>query len=169
MATNSEIISRDSFSLKEENQFVIFRVGKENYGINVMEVNEIITLNTLEITEIPKSPDFVLGVVNLRGNVIPVIDLRKKLSIEIEHNDNEVAIIVEVKDKTMGIVVDGVSSVASIPISDIKESPNFGSRLKTDFIKGLGKYEEKLVIIVDIDKVLTASEAELIAESMDVR
>jgi purine-binding chemotaxis protein CheW len=167
MKQNIELISTDNLLSKEENQFVIFRVGRENYGINVMEVNEIITLNNLDITEIPKSPDYVLGVVNLRGNVIPLIDLRKKLGIPIEPNDNEVAVIVEVKEKIMGIVVDGVNSVTSIPVEDIKKSPHFGSRLKTDFIKGLGKYEEKLVIIVDIDKVLTASEVELLNETLN--
>ena len=86
MKQNIELISTDNLLSKEENQFVIFRVGRENYGINVMEVNEIITLNNLDITEIPKSPDYVLGVVNLRGNVIPLIDLRKKLGITIEPN-----------------------------------------------------------------------------------
>lgn len=165
--TNIDLISTDNLSTQEDNQFVIFRVGKENYGINVMEVNEIITLNNLDITEIPKSPDYVLGVVNLRGNIIPLIDLRKKLGIAIEANDNEVAVIVEVKEKIMGIVVDGVNSVTAIPVEEIKKSPNFGSRLKTDFIKGLGKHEEKLVIIVDIDKVLTASEVELLSESLN--
>ncbi len=167
MKTNIDLISTDNLSTQEDNQFVIFRVGRENYGINVMEVNEIITLNNLDITEIPKSPDYVLGVVNLRGNIIPLIDLRKKLGILIEANDNEVAVIVEVKEKIMGIVVDGVNSVTAIPIEEIKKSPNFGSRLKTDFIKGLGKYEEKLVIIVDIDKVLSASEVELLSESIN--
>ncbi|HCL56911.1 MAG TPA: chemotaxis protein CheW [Spirochaetia bacterium] len=162
-----ELISADSFSSKEENQFVIFKVGRENYGINVMEVNEIITLDNLKITEIPKAPDYVLGVVNLRGNVIPLIDLRKKLGITVNKSENEVAIIVEVKDKIMGIIVDGVNSVTAIPIADIKETPNFGSRLKTDFIKGLGKYNDELVIIVDIDKVLTAAEFELLAENLN--
>ncbi|OHD06868.1 MAG: hypothetical protein A2Y41_08145 [Spirochaetes bacterium GWB1_36_13] len=160
-------MSADSFSSKEENQFVIFKVGRENYGINVMEVNEIITLDNLKITEIPKAPDYVLGVVNLRGNVIPLIDLRKKLGITVNKSENEVAIIVEVKDKIMGIIVDGVNSVTAIPIADIKETPNFGSRLKTDFIKGLGKYNDELVIIVDIDKVLTAAEFELLAENLN--
>lgn len=163
---NSDLISTDTLSSKEENQYVIFKVGKENYGINVMEVNEIITLESVKITEIPKAPAYVLGLVNLRGNVIPLIDLRTKLGIPIETYENQVAVIVEVKDKIMGVVVDGVKSVTSIPVSDMRETPNFGSRLKTDFIKSLGKNNDELVIMVDIDRILTADEFELLSETV---
>lgn len=162
----SELISTDALDSKEENQFVIFKVGKESYGINVMEVNEIITLEELKITEIPKSPAYVLGLVNLRGNVIPLIDLRIKLGIAIETSVNQVAVIVEVCGKIMGVVVDGVKSVSSIPFADIRETPNFGSRLKTDFIKNLGKYNDELVIMVDIERILTADEFELLSDTL---
>lgn len=148
---NSEISSN------EENKFVTFKIAEETYGVEVLRVKEIVGMT--EITSVPNSLHFMKGVINLRGSVVPVVDLRLKFGMgEKEYDSFTVIIIVEVKGKLIGMIVDTVSDVADIPFSTIQDTPHFTSKIETDFIRGIGQMNEKLVIILDVDRILTTDE-----------
>ncbi|HQE60121.1 MAG TPA: chemotaxis protein CheW, partial [Spirochaetota bacterium] len=149
--------------LGEENQFVTFMIGSETYGVEVLKVKEI--LGMTEITHVPNSLSFMRGVINLRGAVVPVVDMRLKFQLqEKEYDTFTVIIIVEVRERLIGMIVDTVSDVASIPVSTIQNTPHFTSKIETDFIKGIGQIESLLVIILDVDKILNHEEFKKIEE-----
>ena len=155
--------NKDKISLGEENQFVTFMIGLETYGVEVLKVKEI--LGMTEITHVPNSLSFMRGVINLRGAVVPVVDMRLKFQLqEKEYDTFTVIIIVEVRERLIGMIVDTVSDVASIPVSTIQNTPHFTSRIETDFIKGIGQIESLLVIILDVDKILNHEEFKKIEE-----
>ena len=137
------------------NKYLTFTLGDEEYGLEILKVREIIGL--MEITNVPRMPNFVRGVINLRGKVIPVIDLRQKFGMERADNTKETCIIVvDLDGLLMGIVVDKVSEVLDIQEQDIEETPTFGVSVDTEFIMGIGKAKGKIVIVLDIRRVLTA-------------
>lgn len=144
------------------NKYLTFALGQEIYALEILMVREIIGL--MEITKVPRMPDFVRGVINLRGKVIPVIDLRCKFGMEqIEETKETCIIVVDLSDMLMGIVVDRVSEVLDIPQSEIEDTPSFGVTVSTEFILGIGKVKGKVIIILDIKAVLTAKEIEMLA------
>lgn len=145
-----------------EQQYVTFSIDDEEFGIEILKVQEIIGYT--KPTHVPNAPDFVRGVINLRGIIIPVIDLRKKFAMHlVEYDKFTVIVVVEVSSKIMGIIVDAVSDVLSLSEKDIQEAPDF-SKFKSEFLKGMGKVDEKLVVILDIDKLLTFDEYSRISE-----
>lgn len=138
-------------------KYLTFTLHEEEYGLEILKVREIIGL--MEITRVPRMPVFVRGVINLRGKVIPVVDLRQKFLMESQEDTVETCIIVvDLEDMLMGIVVDHVSEVMDISDSDIDETPSFGVQIDTDFILGIGKAKGKVIMLLDIQKVLTGSE-----------
>jgi len=142
-------------------KFLTFDLADEEYGLEILRVREIIGM--MDITPVPRTPDFVLGVINLRGKVIPVADLRLKFGLPYkEPDDRTCVIVVEIKnqDETvqMGIVVDRVNEVVDVKASDVEPTPSFGVTLDTSFILGMAKVGEKVKILLDIDRVLTSSE-----------
>jgi purine-binding chemotaxis protein CheW len=138
-------------------------IGSETYGVEVLKVKEI--LGMTEITHVPNSLSFMRGVINLRGAVVPVVDMRLKFQLqEKEYDTFTVIIIVEVRERLIGMIVDTVSDVASIPVSTIQNTPHFTSKIETDFIKGIGQIESLLVIILDVDKILNHEEFKKIEE-----
>lgn len=144
-----------------EGKYLTFSLEGEEYGIGILKVREIIGM--MPITPVPLSPDFVKGVINLRGKVIPIVDLRRKFGMsEADYTERTCIIVVEIKGATsqvpMGIVVDSVSEVINIKGSDIEETPSFGGNLKTEYILGIGKMDGGIKILLDIDRVLTAEE-----------
>lgn len=144
-------------------KYLTFSLEEEEYGIGILKVKEIIGMMT--ITSVPRTPEFLKGVINLRGKVIPVIDLRLKFTMgEIPYTDRTCIIVVEIdaQDSTVliGIVVDAVSEVLNIMENEIEEAPTFGSRLDTDYILGMAKMEGGVKILLDIDRVLSAEEIE---------
>ena len=151
-----------------EGKFLTFVLGNEVYGIEILKVREIIGL--MDITEVPQTPDYMKGVINLRGKVIPVIDLRLKFSMqEEEHTQETCVIVVEVSSQgsapqQIGIIVDNVSEVSDISREEIEEAPQFGQGIDTDFIMGLGKVKEKIIILLDIEEVLSAEDLEMVEE-----
>lgn len=135
-------------------KYLTFVLNREEYGLEIMRVKEIIGL--MEITPVPRMPEFVRGVINLRGRVIPVVDLRLKFGMEHTEDTQETCIIVvDLNDTLMGVVVDRVSEVLDVAQTDIEEPPSFGIDLDTSFILGMGKAKSKVVILLDIRKVLT--------------
>jgi purine-binding chemotaxis protein CheW len=134
-------------------QYLTFTLGHEEYGVEILKVQEI--KGALAITPIPNTPAHIKGVMNLRGTIIPVVDLRQKFGLQAgEANAFTVIIVVKVGAKVMGLVVDGVSDVLNIPIADIQATPDFGSQVDARFISGMAKAGERLVVLLDIDRVL---------------
>jgi len=140
-----------------EGKYLTFVLAEEVYGVEVLKVREIIGM--MQVTAIPRLPDFVRGVMNLRGKVIPVIDLRLKLGMEIgEVTENTCIIVVDISGVETGIVVDEVHEVQNIASENIEDPPSFGVDVNTEFILGIGKAGEKVMILLDIGKVLTGED-----------
>ncbi len=138
-------------------KYLTFVLAEENYGIEILKVREIMGL--MDITSVPRTPDYVKGVINLRGKVIPVIDLRLKFGIpEIEATEETCIIVVNVGTVEIGTIVDQVSEVLNIPAGEIEDPPSFGADVDTRFILGIGKSEGQVTILLNIDLVLTDAE-----------
>lgn len=139
-------------------QYLTFALGAEEYGVEILKVQEIKGLSA--ITPIPNTPSYVKGVMNLRGSIIPIVDLRAKLAMpEAAYNQFTVIIVVQVGAKTVGLVVDAVSDVLNIPPKDVQPTPDFGSQVDARFVSGLAKAGEHLVVLLDIEKVLAGEAA----------
>ncbi len=155
--------SMEERNVAKEGKYLTFILGDEEYGLEILKVREIISV--MEITEVPQVPAFIKGVINLRGRVIPIIDLRLKFSMpEIDYTRETCIIVVNVKELLLGIVVDTVAEVLDIPENDIDKPPTFGGSIKTDFILGMGKVKNKVKILLDIDKVLSTDELDIVAQ-----
>ena len=146
---------------EKEGKYLTFSLACEEYGIGILKIKEIIGM--MPITTVPQTPDFVKGVINLRGKVIPVIDLRLRFGMEeMDYTERTCIIVVEIEGTSgnviIGIVVDSVSEVLNIKSEEIEETPTFGAKLNTDYILGMAKMEGGVKILLDIDKVLTARE-----------
>ena len=144
-----------------EGKYLTFALAQEEYGLEILKVREII--GYIDVTAVPQTPHYVKGVINLRGQVIPVVDLRAKFGMETaDVTDETCIIVVEIRqgDRTFstGIVVDRVQEVLDIAGRDIEEAPNFDHNVDTDFILGMGKVGDAVKILLDIDKVLTGDE-----------
>ncbi|MDR3628236.1 MAG: chemotaxis protein CheW [Ignavibacteriaceae bacterium] len=138
-------------------QLVSFVLGNEEFGVNIICVQEIIRM--LQITKVPNAPDYVDGVINLRGRVIPVIDLRQKLGMpRKDHDNNTRIIVVEVNSKTVGFIVDGVKEVIRIPVGVTEPPPEIVSGINSEYIKSVGKLEDRLLILIDLEKILSKNE-----------
>jgi len=153
---------------EREGKYLTFTLAREEYGIGILKIKEIIGM--MPITSVPQTPDFVKGVVNLRGKVIPVMDLRLRFGIEeIDYTERTCIIVVEIEGGAgqieVGIVVDAVSEVINIKAEEIQDAPSFGVRLNTDFILGMAKMEGGVKILLDIDRVLQGSEVDLLAKA----
>jgi len=144
-------------------QLVIFQLGGEEFGVEIVKVQEIIRMP--EITQIPQSPDFVEGVINLRGNVIVVVNLEKRFNLNLKDaDDNSRVIVVEIGNNVVGMIVDSVNEVLRIPQSSVEPAPDLVlSQISRDYIKGVGKINERLLILLDLAKVLTIEEMNEVA------
>ena len=140
-------------------QYLTFMLEEESYGIEILRVQEI--KGYTGVTRIPNTPDYIKGILNLRGTIVPIVDLRMKFGLDpIEYNKLTVIIVVDVCGRTMGIIVDEVSDVLSFPDKDIKPAPEFGRAVDVSFISGIGRMGEKLVTLLALDHVLSGDEIE---------
>ena len=147
----------DSSSREREGKYLTFVLAGEDYGLETLKVREIIGI--MNITKVPRTPDFVKGVINLRGKVIPVVDLRLKFGLEEREYDEETCIIVvDIGSVEMGIIVDKVSEVMDIAAEHIEDSPRFGADVSTEFILGMGKMNENVTILLDISKIFSTAD-----------
>lgn len=142
-------------------KYLTFRLDNEEYGLEILKVREIIGL--MDITSVPKTPEYVRGIINLRGTVIPVLDLKKKFDMgATEDTEETCVIVVEValgdQKVMMGTIVDAVSEVLEIKEDEIEDAPAFGTNVNTQFILGIGKVKDEVKILLDIDEVLTAND-----------
>lgn len=140
-------------------QLVSFMIDKEEFGVNILCVQEINRL--MQITKVPNVPDFVEGVINLRGRVIPVIDLRTKLKIQKKERDNNTRIIVvEIEEKTIGFIVDSVKEVLRIPTSITEAPPEMVTGIDSDYIMAVAKLDDRLITLLNLEKILSNTEKE---------
>jgi purine-binding chemotaxis protein CheW len=151
-----------------EGKYLTFTLAEEEYGIGILKVKEIIGI--MAITTVPRTPEYMKGVINLRGKVIPVVDLRLKFGMEaMDYTERTCIIVVEItgdgKKILLGILVDSVSEVLNIKGSDIEDTPNFGSQLDTEYILGMAKTGGRVKILLDIDRVLNDSEVASLSAS----
>jgi purine-binding chemotaxis protein CheW len=150
-----------SVGIRLAGKYLTFRLAQEEYGLEILKVQEIIQLQA--ITRVPRTPPYVRGVINLRGKVIPVVDLRAKFGIEgAEDTERTCIIVVQIHAGesllVIGILIDEVREVLDIRAENIEESPSFGSSVETEFILGMGKVNGQVKILLDIDRVLNASD-----------
>lgn len=151
--------------MREENQtanrkqIVIFQLGGEEYGINILQTKEIIKPS--KITNVPNTPDYVLGVINLRGQIVPVIDLRKRFAIaDTEATEKQRVITIEVRDSLIGLVVDSVNGVVWLNMNELEPAPEIAGGIEQEFIEGVGKIEDRLLVIIDLEKLLFGNDQE---------
>lgn len=138
-------------------QIVTFAVGKEEYGLRIEEVQEIVRMP--EITRLPQTAAFIKGVINLRGNIVPVIDMRERFRLEkVEYTETTRVIVVRIGEKLTGLIVDNVSQVVEIEHSEIEDAPDIISGRSREFISGIGKLNDQMIIIIDTAKILTDEE-----------
>ncbi len=153
-------------SVAKPGKYLSFVLGGEEYGLEILKVQEINGIS--EVTYVPRTPDYVRGVINLRGRVIPVIDLRAKFGMDTVEDTEKTCIIVVQLDHdgdvvTMGVIVDDVSEVLNITEEQLSPPPSFGTGVDADFIIGMGKLDKSVVILLDIDRVLSGAEIDAIA------
>lgn len=142
-------------------KFLTFFLSTEEYGIEILKVQEII--GVMPITPIPRTPAFIKGVMNLRGRIIPIIDLRLKLSMEeVKHTEETCFIVVKAHGMHMGVVVDKVSEVLNIAGENVEDAPSMGQEINTEYILGIGKAGSKVKLLLDIEKVLSDKDVEAI-------
>ena len=145
-------------------EYLAFTLGREEYGIDILKVQEIRGYET--VTRIANAPDFIKGVINLRGIIVPIVDLRIKFQLDrVEYNQYTVVIILNLADRVVGIVVDGVSDVLTLQSQQIKPAPEFSGALDTEYIRGLGSIDERMLILVDIEHLLMSADMALCDEA----
>ncbi len=142
----------DSGPVSRGGEYLTFNLGDEHYGVDVLSVQEIIGVPHL--SRLPRAPDYVLGVMNLRGNVVPVLDIRRKLGLEVSEEDDPVVVVLHVGEKIMGAVVDGVEDVLEIRDQDIQDAPDFSGTVHKDYLRGLTKRDDELLILLELDRLL---------------
>jgi purine-binding chemotaxis protein CheW len=154
-------------SITDTKQYLTFQLGEEVFAVDVSHVREILEFTT--VTKVPRTPDYMRGVINLRGSVVPVLDMRLKFGLSRTEKTVDTCIIVvevffEDESTIIGAVVDSVQEVLELEPDQIEPAPRIGTQLKTEFIKGMGKRDDRFIILLDIDKVFSSEELAVIAE-----
>jgi purine-binding chemotaxis protein CheW len=161
-AMNQDVArSVDLHADSNNQQYLTFVLGDENYGVDILRVQEI--KGWSPVTHIPNTPKYMRGVLNLRGTIVPIVDLRMRFNMDtVEYTQLTVVIVLSVKagtrERTLGIVVDGVSDVLTIKEGELKPTPDFGGAISTEYIRGLVTVEDKMVMLLDIDLLLSLDE-----------
>lgn len=146
-------------------QYLTFTLGHEEYAVDILKVQEIRGYDA--VTAIANAPTFIKGVINLRGVIVPIVDMRIKFSVgEATYDQFTVVIILNVMNRVVGIVVDGVSDVITLAQEQVKAAPEFGAALNTKYITGLGTLDERMIILVDIEKLMSSRDMELMDEAI---
>jgi purine-binding chemotaxis protein CheW len=155
----------------ETTQYLTFKLGDEVYAVDISKVREV--LDFTSVTKVPRTPEFMRGVINLRGSVVPVVDLRVKFGMDkTESSVNTCIIITEVtvdnETAVLGALADSVQEVIDLDAEHIQPAPRIGTKLKTEFIKGMGKQNDRFMIILDVDKIFSTDELMLVRETEEV-
>ena len=143
--------------MSETIQVVSFKLGSEEYGVDIAQVQEINRM--VAVTHVPRAPEFMEGVINLRGQLIPIIDLRTRFGMpRAEHTKNTRIVVTEIGTKRVGMVVDSVSEVLRLPVDQIEPAPEMISGVDTEYIRGVGKIDDRLIILLDLGKIVSGAE-----------
>ncbi|GGY22047.1 chemotaxis protein CheW [Paludibacterium paludis] len=154
-----------SAARQSSRELLVFTLGSEEYGIDILKVQEIRGYES--VTRIARAPAFIKGVINLRGSIVPIVDMRLKFAqTEATYNPFTVVIILNILDRTVGIVVDGVSDVVDLTPEAIRPAPEFGAAVDTAYIHGLGAIGERMVIVVDIERLMSSEEMSLVDDAV---
>ncbi|MEI2606302.1 chemotaxis protein CheW [Erwinia aphidicola] len=163
------MLSTDSHSAAADaavQKYLVFRLGNEEYGIDILKVQEIRGCD--RVTRIPNVPDFMTGVTNLRGVIVPIVDLRTRFELPVvAEDDRAVVIVLNLKERVMGIVVDGVADVLSLNDSQIKPTPDVSSVMTSRYLAGLGVLDKRMVILVNIEMLLSREEMQVVGSMVD--
>ena len=147
-------------------EFLTFTLGAEEYGVDILKVQEIRGYGT--VTRIPDAPDFIKGVINLRGTIVPGVDMRIKFKLgKVEYNELTVMIILNVANRVVGMVVDGVSDVVALTPEQVRPAPEFGAAVGAQFLTGIGTLDSRMLILVDIEKLLRSQDMALVASATE--
>jgi purine-binding chemotaxis protein CheW len=148
-----------------QSQYLTVQLADEEYGIDILAVREI--RGWTPVTRIPQSPPYVLGVLNLRGAIVPVLDLRLRFGLQREAYDaTTVTVIITVAERLFGVVVDGVSDVLDVAATDVQPVPDMGTTVDTEYLKGLTSADEKMVLLLDVDRLLQPQDAQMIEAAL---
>lgn len=160
MSSNVEAVDRDAPEIEASSEYLTFVLGDEFYGLDILKVQEIRGYDA--VTKIANTPDFIKGVINLRGLIVPIVDLRIKFNLgSVTYDALTVVIILNLGGRVAGIVVDGVSDVMNLPDNQIRVVPDIVASIDTKYITGLATVEEKMLVLVDIEHLMTSPEMEL--------
>ena len=159
----SDVRADDAARTAVKQEFLTFRLAQEEYCIDILKVQEIRGYDT--VTSIANTPDFIKGVINLRGNIVPIVDLRIKFRLpDVGYDATTIVIILNLNKKMIGVVVDSVSDVIAVPFEEIREAPRFGSTINTEFISGMATVEGRMLIVVDIERLMSSEDLQLIEQ-----
>lgn len=162
----SELSAENAQVLTGHQEFLTFTLGDEEYAIDILKVQEIRGYDG--VTRIANTPDYIKGVINMRGVIVPVVDMRLKLHVgKAVYDQFTVMIILNLGERVVGMVVDGVSDVVALSEEQIRAAPEFGTAMDTEYIQGLASIEERMVIVVDIEKLMSSSEMGLMDSIAD--
>jgi purine-binding chemotaxis protein CheW len=152
-------------SAEPADEYLTFALGEEEYGVEILKVQEIRGYDT--VTRLPDAPDYIKGVINLRGTIVPVIDMRLKFRLaKVEYNALTVMIVLNVADRVVGMVVDSVSDVIQLEAEQIRPVPDIGSAIDRQFITGIGTQGDRMLILLEIERLMTSAEMGLVAEAV---
>src|SRR5690625_3263257 len=147
-------------------EYLVFTLAAQEYGIDILKVQEIRGYDAQTVTRIANVPSFIKGVTNLRGVIVPIVDMRIKFNLDsVEYNHETVVVILNLESRVVGIVVDGVSDVLILQPEQISAAPNFGTAFSTEYLTGIGTIDERMLILVDIEKLMTSEEMQLVDRS----
>ena len=148
-----------------DHEYLTFTLGAEEYGVDILKVQEIRGYD--QVTRLPGAPEFVKGAINLRGLIVPVVDMRLKFKLsQATYDDTTVMIVLGVAGRTIGVVVDGVSDVLRLDASQVRAVPDLGSAIDRQFLTGLGVVDERMLILLDIERLMTSEEMGLVEQSI---
>lgn len=161
---SQNLTARSEQSESNGKEYLVFILAEQEYGIDILKVQEIRGYEAQAVTRIANVPPFIKGVTNLRGIIVPIVDLRIKFSLEeVSYDHQTVVVILNLESRVVGVVVDGVSDVLMLQKSQVSDAPQFGSTiLSTEYLNGIGTLDERMLILVDIEKLMTSEEMELV-------
>lgn len=159
------MLGREKVVVEESKQLIVFRFGDEEFGMDILQVREVERM-AKEITRVPKAPSFVEGVINLRGEVVPVVDLRKRFSLVLRPMTSDTRVlIVEINDNLVGMIVDEVVEVLRVPISALENAPQITKGVDAYFISGVAKLGERLIVLLNMERALSTEESQELAQA----
>ncbi len=167
-ATDARITTRQPPAIAATQEFLTFTLGAEEYGVDILKVQEIRGYDT--VTRLPDAPEYIKGVINLRGTIVPVIDLRLKFKLgKVGYDGSTVMIVLNVDKRVISVVVDSVSDVTALGAAQLRPAPEFGSAMDTRFITGIGAIDERMLILLDIEKLMTSADMGLVAQAQSAQ